>query len=120
MTTVLIAEHNDHQRLLFQEEFELEGYEVLLTGSGQEALQYVAEENIDAVVLAIALPGMDGIETLRKIRDLHRHLPVVINTAYSSYKDKFMSWSADAYVVKSSDLTELKAEIRRALEKGEE
>jgi hypothetical protein len=44
-------------------------------------------------------------------------MPVILNSAYTSYKDNFMSWSADAYVVKSSDLTELKGEIRKALEK---
>jgi hypothetical protein len=42
-------------------------------------------------------------------------VPVVLNSAYSSYKDNFLSWSADAYVVKSSDLTELKETIRRLL-----
>ena len=66
------------------------------------------------------MPGMDGIEALGRILGQDNTLPVILNTAYSSYKDNFMSWSADAYVVKSSDLTELKAEIRKALEKGEE
>lgn len=72
------------------------------------------------MVLDIAMPGMDGIEALGRILGQDNTLPVILNTAYSSYKDNFMSWSADAYVVKSSDLTELKAEIRKALEKGEE
>jgi DNA-binding response OmpR family regulator len=42
---------------------------------------------------------------------------VILNTAYPSYKDNFMSWAADAYVIKSSDLTELKARIKVSLDK---
>ena len=45
-------------------------------------------------------------------------LPVVINTAYSSYKENFLSWSADAYLTKSADLSELKGTIRSILEAG--
>ena len=41
--------------------------------------------------------------------------PVILNTAYTNYKDNFMTWSADAYVVKSSDLSELKSTIADVL-----
>ena len=59
---------------------------------------------------------MDGLEAMQKILDIERKLPVVINTAYPSFKDDFQSWSADAYVVKSGDLTELLSEVATALE----
>jgi DNA-binding response OmpR family regulator len=42
-------------------------------------------------------------------------MPVILNTAYSTYKDNFMTWSADAYVVKSGDLAELKVKIKEVL-----
>jgi DNA-binding NarL/FixJ family response regulator len=61
------------------------------------------------------MPGMDGLEALGKLLAEDPKVPVVLNSAYSSYKDNFLSWSADAYVVKSSDLTELKETIRRLL-----
>jgi DNA-binding response OmpR family regulator len=54
-----------------------------------------------------------------RILEEDNEIPVVINTAYSSYKDSFLSWSADAYITKSSDLTELKATIHDILSKGE-
>ncbi len=47
----------------------------------------------------------------------HKGIPIIINTAYSIYKDNFMSWVADAYIVKSSDLTELKNKIKELLTK---
>lgn len=116
MATVLIVDDDKHQRLLYEEEFQVEGYEVVLASSGQEAVTAVANQAVDVVVLDIAMPGMDGIETLSRILDINRQLPVILNTAYSSYKDDFMTWAADAYVTKSSDLTTLKQCVRDALQ----
>jgi DNA-binding response OmpR family regulator len=58
---------------------------------------------------------MDGIEALGHILSKDGTIPVVLHTAYSSYKDNFMTWSADAYVVKSADLSELKSRLREVL-----
>ncbi len=69
------------------------------------------------MVLDVAMPGVDGIETLGRILAENNRIPVLLHTAYATYKDNFMAWSADAYVVKSSDLSELKAEVRRVLAK---
>ncbi len=115
MPTVLVVEDDEHQRLLYQEELELEGYEVLLASSGQAAADIVSSQPVDCVVLDIAMPGMNGVETLAKILDIDRQLPVILHTAYSSYKDDFMTWAAEAYVIKSSDITALKEHIRQAL-----
>jgi len=117
---VLIVDDDVNQRLLYEQELTDEGYQVVLASDGREALEKVKEVSPDVVVLDIAMPGMDGIEALGRILGKDNALPVILNTAYSSYKDNFMSWSADAYVVKSSDLTELKTEIRKALEKAGE
>ena len=119
MATVLVVDDDEHQRLLYKEEFQEEGYQVLLAGSGEEAIAAVAEQDVDVVVLDIAMPGMDGIEALGRILDRNRQLPVVLNTAYSSYKDDFMTWAADAYVTKSSDLTTLKQRVKEALQQRE-
>jgi len=63
--------------------------------------------------LDIYLPGMDGLETMGRILSKNRQIPVILYTAYSSYQDNFLSWAADAYLIKSSDLTELKETIKR-------
>ena len=116
MATVLVVDDDKHQRLLYQEEFERDGYQVLLASSGQEAVATVAQQEVDVVVLDIAMPGMDGVETLSKILDIDRQLPIILNTAYSSYKDDFMTWAAEAYVTKSSDLTTLKQHVEEVLQ----
>jgi DNA-binding response OmpR family regulator len=92
-----------------------EGYDVVLAADGREALECLKESRPDLVVLDLCMPGMDGIETLGQVLSRDNTIPVILHSAYSSYKDNFMTWSADAYVVKSSDLTELKARIRDVL-----
>ncbi len=117
MPTILIVEDDEHQQLLYQEELKEEGYEVVVANSGEQALQLVKKVTPDLVVLDIAMPGMDGVEALGRLLAQDNQLPVILHTAYATYKDNFMTWSADAYVVKSSDLSELKAEIGRVLAK---
>lgn len=117
MATILLVEDDEHQQLLFAEELREEGYDVIVAGTGADALEAVRKVTPDVVVLDVAMPGMDGIETLGRILAQNNRIPVVLHTAYATYKDNFMAWSADAYVVKSSDLGELKDEIKRALAK---
>jgi DNA-binding response OmpR family regulator len=115
---ILVVEDNKHQRALLETELEHAGYDVICVAGGRDAVQTVASESIDLVVLDIGMPDMDGLEAMEKILDIHPRLPVVINTAYPSFKDEFQSWSADAYVVKSGDPTELLGEIATALERS--
>ena len=115
MATVLLVEDEKNQRLLYGRELEEEGYTVVLAGDGREALQRFAEVKPDVVVLDIQMPNMDGIEALGKLLSIDNRIPVILHTAFSSHKSNFMTWSADAYVVKSSDLAELKAKVREVL-----
>ncbi len=115
MTRVLVVDDEKNIRKLYETELKREGYEVLTAESGEEALEVIGREPLDIVVLDIRLEGMDGIDCLRTIMEKRRDLPVVLNSAYSTYKQDFASWMADAYVVKSSDLTELKDKIKEVL-----
>ncbi|MHC4472855.1 MAG: response regulator, partial [Planctomycetota bacterium] len=105
-----------NQRLLCQQELEEEGYEVALAADGIEALESVERSRPDAIILDMCMPRMDGIETLSQVVGRDSSIPVIIHSAYSSYQDNFMTWSADAYVVKSADLSELKTRLREVLE----
>lgn len=112
MKTILVVDDDEAIRTLLQEELEEEGYKVLIATNARDALKMVEAEPLDLVILDIRMPGMDGLEALPRILGLKEGLPVIMNTAYSQYQDSFMSWAADAYVVKSSDLTELKEKIK--------
>jgi len=113
--TILIVEDDANQRELYRQELEEEGYKVRLAADGKEAVDIVNNEHIDLVVLDISMPVMDGIEALGRMLSRNNRLPVIIHTAYAHYKDNFMTWVAEHYVIKSSDLTELKERIREVL-----
>ncbi|MCR4290746.1 MAG: response regulator [Candidatus Scalindua sp.] len=115
MKTILIVEDDKNQRLLYEQELKRVGYEVVTASDGKEALEKIQEQLPDVVVMDINMPKMDGIEAMGRILSKNKAVPVIINTAYSNYKDSFMSWMADAYVVKSSDLSELKDKIKEVL-----
>jgi DNA-binding response OmpR family regulator len=113
--TILVVDDERNIRLLYEKELREEGYDVVLASDAREALATLDRTPPDLVVLDIKMPGMDGIEALGQILAKNNSIPVILNSAYSSYKDSFLSWSADAYVIKSSDLGELKAKIRSLL-----
>jgi len=117
MTTILLVEDDKNQRLLYEQELMHEGYEVVTASNGKEALEKVQEKLPDIVIMDINMPKMDGIEAMGRILGKNKEIPVIISTAYSNYKDSFMSWAADAYIVKTSDLSELKEKIKEVLAK---
>jgi two-component system response regulator (stage 0 sporulation protein F) len=114
---ILIVEDEEGLRLLYEEELKAEGYEILTSQNGREAIRQLEEQKPDLIILDIVMPVMDGIEALGRIVGKDRKIPVILNTSYPGYRDDFMSWAADAYVTKSVDLTELKNKVRDLLEK---
>ncbi len=114
---VLIVDDEENVRFLYEQELIDEGYQTVLARDGKECLEKVASEKPDIVLLDIRMPRMDGLEAIGKIIELNKNIPIIINSAYSTYKDDFMSWAADAYVVKSYDLDTLKTTIRDVLAK---
>lgn len=111
---ILVVDDDAAIRRLYKEELEEEGYEVYLAESGKEALRIFGEVKPDIVTLDIRMPGEDGIEVLRKMKEFDSRLPVIMCTAYD-HRDDFNVWASDAYVVKSSNLDELKEIIRKCL-----
>ncbi len=75
-------------------------------------------KNLDAVVVMdICMPEKDGIETLTALLSRKHGIPIILNTAFPQYKENSMTWGAEAYLIKSSDLTELKRKIREVLDR---
>jgi len=118
MKRIMVVDDEENIRLLYQEELEEEGYTVDVAANGQEALDKLTSFVPDLITLDIKMPGMDGVETLRRIREIQRDLPVVLCSAYGEYKQDLTTWASDAYVIKKSDLTELKETIRTLLSRN--
>ena len=115
MKKIMVVDDEENIRFLYKEELEEEGFVVELAKNGEEALSKLCEFQPDLITLDIKMPGMNGIEVLKKIREQDRNLPIVLCSAYGEYKQDLTTWASDAYVVKCADLTELKSTIQRLL-----
>ena len=120
MAKILVVDDEESIRILFKEELEEEGYKVITAENGEKALEIIKIEKPDLVTLDIKMPGEDGLEILREIREIDYDLPVIICSAYSTFKTNFSAVAADYYLVKSSELGELKKKIKQILNKVEE
>jgi DNA-binding response OmpR family regulator len=114
---ILLVDDDEGLRDLYREELEEEGYEVLTSKNGKEALQNLEKGKPDLVVLDIVMPKMDGMEALGRMIGKDKTIPIILHTSHPGYQEDFMSWAADAYLLKSTNLTELKKKIRELLEK---
>lgn len=118
MAHLLVIDDEGDIRHLYAAELEEEGHTVVTCANRQEALEQLQNQTFDLIVLDIQLDQESGLELLQQIARMRENTPVILCTAYSSYKDDFSSWLAEAYVVKSSNLDELKGEVRRILAKS--
>lgn len=114
---LLVADDEKNLRELYKTELEDEGYDVDTATNATDVLQFLEKSEYDVIILDIKMPGMSGIDLLQKIMARDKRQPVILNTAYPSYRDNFMTWPAEAYVVKSADTTELKQAVKKVLAK---
>jgi len=115
MKKILLVDDEEGIHLLYREELEEEGYEVHSALTGEDALEKLKIISPDLVILDINMPGMNGIEVLRQMKEINPKLPVVLSSAYHEYKQDLGAWASDDYIVKSADLDDLKAAVRRHL-----
>ena len=115
MDKILVVDDEESIRALYTEELSMEGYEVISAGTRKEALALIASTQPSGVILDIRLDDCDGLDLLQEIRLANPDLPIILNTAYDSYREDVKSIAADDYVVKSYDLSKLKASLASIL-----
>jgi len=117
---ILVVEDDDKQRQLYCEELIAAGYDTLEARNASEAEELLNREQIDLIILDINMPGVSGLELLPRIHELHPGMPVIIHTAYGSYRDDFISWLADMFIVKSPDAGNLVEAVEDLLSRQRE
>ena len=115
MARILIVDDEPDIVLLYRTEFEEEGHTVETASTLAEADKILAQSDVDLMILDIRLQRESGLSLLKELRRRQSRLPVILCSAYSAYREEITSWLADAYVVKSGDLSQLKAEAARLL-----
>jgi len=118
METILVADDDKRIRLLLETELTAEGYQVILTNDGLEALKKIEEESPDLEILDIKMPHMHGLEVLKTMRKEDKELPVIICTAYAKMRNDYTVWASRVadYLTKPFVLKKVKVLVRRALE----
>src|SRR3954465_7875040 len=121
MTRVLIVDDEPAGGAAVGRAVRLGGFEITLAGDGREALDSLADTRHDAVVLDVAMPGIDGLQVCRRLRDAGDRTPVLMLTARDAVDDRVagLDAGADDYLVKPFALKELKARLRALLRRAE-
>ncbi len=115
MKKILIVDDEENLRELYKVELMEDGFDVVLAKDGFEGVELCEKEDPDLVIMDIRMPGMDGLETISRILNQDHKRPIIIHSAYPQYQDNFLSWNAEEFVVKSSDLSELKNKVHTYL-----
>ena len=116
MKRILVADDDESIRMLYAEEFTEEGYEVITCGDGSRIVDIIGQKRPDLIVMDVRLGNYNGLDLLQDIRNNDFNQPIILCTAYPTFKCDLESIAADSFVVKSSDLEDLKVAIRRFAE----
>jgi two-component system response regulator (stage 0 sporulation protein F) len=117
MTNILIVDDQACIRQVLIEELTREGYRVSGVGDGRSVRQHVSLSSPDLVVLDLYLDGPDGLGLFEDIKRQYPYLPVIIHTAYDTFREDIRLSQADGYVIKSMNLGVLKEEIADVLKR---
>jgi two-component system OmpR family response regulator len=111
---VLVVEDDDRIARLIHKGLQRDGYGIDLVGTGEEGVWMATENDYDAIVLDVGLPGTDGIEVCRRLRQLERWAPILMLTARVTVDDRVrgLDAGADDYLAKPFSMAELRARLR--------
>lgn len=120
MFKILVVEDDNELNRLFCRTLERNGYVSFGAADAIHALELLDKESVDLIISDVMMPGMDGFEFVRQLRDAQMTLPVMLITAKSDIKDKqsgFLS-GADDYMVKPVDLQEMLLRVQALLRRA--
>jgi DNA-binding response OmpR family regulator len=116
MNKILVVDDEKSMQILYADELAEEGYQVITHGGSSGLMDLLNRERPDLVLLDIRLGKENGLDLLQDIRNTFYDLPVILCTAYPTFKQDVRSIAADDYVVKSFDMRELKSKVKRVFE----
>ena len=115
---ILVVDDQQGVRKLLQEVLTEQGYEVVTAANGIKALDLLSRLKPCAVVLDMKMPGLDGLETLKKLRERDSEIPVIMMTAYGELdtEERFRQYGVHQFLVKPFDLNDVCLLIKKVLE----
>jgi two-component system response regulator MprA len=118
---VLVVDDEPAVRTALERALGLDRYDVRTAADGRAALDHLVDHRVDAIVLDVAMPGVDGLEVCRRLRAAGDRTPVLMLTARDAIDDRVagLDAGADDYLVKPFSLKELKARLRALLRRAD-
>jgi two-component system alkaline phosphatase synthesis response regulator PhoP len=120
MLRILLVEDEENIRDTVKLNLELEGYEVVTTGNGRDAIKYTKEQHFDLMVLDVMLPEIDGFQICEQVRLTDRETPIIFLTAKDASQDRIqgLKKGADDYLTKPFVFEELRLRIERLIQRS--
>lgn len=120
MESIVIVDDDTQLRQSFQKLLKEEGYDVRTAPTGELGIDEIAHESPDLLIMDVRLPGISGIEALKKVREKAPHLPVIIMTAFGTTDTAIEATKTGAfdYVLKPFEIPDILDLIRKAIEAG--
>lgn len=112
---ILLVEDDEDILNLYKDVLEGEGYMIECARNGLEGVEKFEKGEYDLVILDIRMPQMDGIEVLGRILNAKKDTKIIISSAYGTYRDNFLTWGADAYLIKSSSIDNLINKVKELI-----
>jgi len=121
MKKILIIEDEEAIRMALEDDFRLENYDVVVATDGIEGLSKASDPDIDLIILDIMLPGLDGFEVCKKLRNSGVKTPIIMLTAKGQEIDRVLGLEigADDYITKPFSPRELQARVKAVLRRME-
>ena len=118
--TVLVVDDDSNIREVLHKFFTLKGYQVVLAADGEQALELAKCEMPKAIFLDIKMPGIDGMETCKRLRadEKTRLIPIILITAYGASKTEAHDAGADDIIYKPFDMRDLSIRLKSVIRVG--
>lgn len=119
MKRILLVDDDQNLSKVYTFFLTKQGYDVVTCKDAQEAMQFIVNGRpVDLFILDVELPDMSGLELMEQIKSngQYAQIPIIINSGYEHYKGNFISWLANDYFVKQSDLSGLENKVRSLLQ----
>ena len=118
MNKILIVDDDETIRMLYADELTEEGYDVIASSDGSQLMELIAQKKPDLIVLDVWLGEYSGLDLFQDIQNTYYNLPVILCTVYLSFKYDPKPVASGYYVVRSTDLSDLKLKVKMAIEVG--
>lgn len=119
---ILIIDDEPEMCWAVEKAMQMEGFDTVTASDGNEGFQKFSSEKIAAVLVDWKMPGMDGMEVIRNIRQVDREVPVILITGHGNMDVAYDALSEDAtgYIIKPFSMADLRATVKRMVGKREE